>query len=524
LKTRTLLILGLIIVGLALASLRAGRSIFGQTAPNRIYPSPVGDITLPTVDGTAGTVGTNYQVATLEFGVPTNVPQVGTLAGDTGNGFSDRYDFENLNAFSLTQSASEIGDRDSLNPANEILVGGRIINPGFRFVHIGLQPFVWRIGGLTDAMTTADVTIFPSIDHLFDPEIPGYGPGQPNPPAGGIGNALLEATEFTVYGTNNRAEADLASRTPNYFGVGGSGTLPGNGLWVRGTLIQVVADGFKDFNGVTPFATTLAAINRNMPFRGLTQLRENDGFQATIEQQQQQASLQEGDDFATRWQFLDATNQQVPVKYVAVYANRTRDQKFYIPDSQGRIPGDLARSLDAEIDAVGYVPFGVTPTPTPTPEPTPTPVPTPTPEPTPTPVPTPTPEPTPTPVPTPTPEPTPTPVPTPTPTPMPTPPPRPSPRPRPSPKPSPSTSPSPKPSPSTSPSPKPSPSTSPSPKPSPSPSPTPCPSPTPKRHRVFRQAGRVISQATEKERALEVQKIFDDLRGATDSSRRQSRV
>src|SRR5262249_45389830 len=150
------------------------------------YPSPAGQITLPTVEGTAGSLGTDYQLAAFETGVPLNVPQVGTLSGATGNGFSDRYDFENLNAFSLPQAAGNIGDLDSLDPRNEVIVGGRTINPGFRFVHIGPQAFIWRVGTSDDSTVTREVIVFPSIDHLFDPEIPGYGPRKANPPPGGI--------------------------------------------------------------------------------------------------------------------------------------------------------------------------------------------------------------------------------------------------------------------------------------------------------------------------------------------------
>lgn len=158
--------------GLALGSWRAGLLIFSQDAPPRVYNSPVGSFTLPTVEGTAGALGSDYKLATLEFGFASNVPQVGDLAGDTGNGFSDRYDFENLNAFSIPQSANEIGDLDSLNPSNRVIVGGRIINPGFRFVHIGRQAFIWRVGGDDNTVLAREITVFPSIDHLFDPEVP----------------------------------------------------------------------------------------------------------------------------------------------------------------------------------------------------------------------------------------------------------------------------------------------------------------------------------------------------------------
>jgi hypothetical protein len=320
------LIIGLIATGLAIATWSAHFPGFSQGAAPRVYNSPVGSFTLPTVEGTAGTLGVNYKLATLAFGFASNVPQVGDLAGDTGNGFSDRWDFENLNAFNIPQSANEIGELDSLNPANAVLVGGRIINPGFRFVHIGRQAFIWRVGANDDRVFTREVTVFPSIDHLFDPEIPGYGPRAASPPPNGFGNAVLEALEFTVWGTNDVAEAERAARTPDYFGVGGIGQAP-NSNWFRAALTTVFAEGFKDYNGRSPFATGPAGTD---------------------------PSLQEGDDYASRWQFRDASGNPVAVKFVAVYANRTRASQFFVADPNGNIPGQLAQSNEAEIDAIGF--------------------------------------------------------------------------------------------------------------------------------------------------------------------------
>lgn len=313
---------------LIIISWRADVSTLGQDAPNITYQSPVGQFTLPTTTGTAGTLGIDYQLASLEFFFPSNVPQVGDLAGDTGNGFNDRYDFENLSAFNIPQAANLVGDLDSLDPANAILVGGRIINPGFRFVHVGLYPYVWRVGGANDNVLASEITAFTSIDHLFDPEVPGYGPRRMNPPPGGLGNAVLEAVEFTVFGTNDRAEAERAGNTIGFFGQGGTGVLP-NSSWFRATLTRVYTDGFKDYNGKSPL------------------MSEPEGADP---------SPQEGDDFASQWQFRDGTGNPVQVKYVAVYANRTRDQKFFIPDSNGNIPGNLAQSNECEIDAIAYVP------------------------------------------------------------------------------------------------------------------------------------------------------------------------
>ncbi len=325
-KSRILLFIGLIAVGLGFIGWRVDFLSLGQDAPPRTFNSPVGQFTLPTSEGTAGTLGVTYKLATLAFGFASNVPQVGDLAGDTGNGFNDRYDFENLNAFSIPQSANQIGDLDSLDPRNAVMVGGRIINPGFRFVHIGRQAFIWRVGADNDNVFSREVTVFPSIDHLFDPEVPGYGPRRANPPVGGTGNVLLEALEFTVWGTNDRAEAETAARTMDYFGRGGTGVLP-NDKWFRATLTRVFAEGFKDFNSRSPFA---AGADMADP------------------------SLQESDDFASRWQFRDSSGNPIAVKFVAVYANRTRDAAFFRPDSQGNVPGNLAQSNEAEIDAVGF--------------------------------------------------------------------------------------------------------------------------------------------------------------------------
>lgn len=325
-KSRLLFIIGLVAVGLAWVSWRADFLSFGQDATPRTYNSPVGSFTLPTVEGTAGTLGSDYKLAKLAFGFASNVPQVGDLAGDTGNGFNDRYDFENLNAFAIPQAANEIGDLDSLDPNNRVLVGGRLINPGFRFVHIGRQAFVWRVGADDDRIFTREITVFPSIDHLFDPEIPGYGPKRMNPPQGGFGNIVLEALEFTVWGTNDPTEAETAARTPDYFGQGGSGVAPNN-KWFRATLTKVFADGFKDYNGKSPFEPAA------------------DGADP---------SPQEGDDFASRWQFRDGSGNPAAVKFVAVYANRTRDAAFFRADGNGNIPGASAQSNECEIDAIGF--------------------------------------------------------------------------------------------------------------------------------------------------------------------------
>lgn len=321
-KPRLRLFLALLVLGISATGWWFVSTTYGQLVQDVTYDSPAGRFTLPTK---AGVVDSGFQTATLAYFFPSNVPNVGSLAGDTGNGFSDRFDFENLNAFGIQQAGTEIGDRDSLNPANQVLIGGQLKNPNFRFVHPGQYPYVWRVGQPADSVQTKEVTVFTSIDHLFDPEVPGYGPNRPNPPAGGLGNVVLEACEFTVFGTNDPVEAELASRTANYFGVGGTGTLPANGKWFRASLKYLIADGYKDFNGVSPLASQPGGAASPSP--------------------------QESEDFSSQWEFT------APVKFVAVYANRTRDAKFFVPDSTGKVPGVIAQSDEAEIDGVGFIPF-----------------------------------------------------------------------------------------------------------------------------------------------------------------------
>ena len=60
---------------------------------------------------------------------------------------------------------------------------------------------------LEDLYRLSNLDAFQSkIFASFDPEVPGYGPNKPNPPTGGFGNILLEAAEFTVWGTNDATE------------------------------------------------------------------------------------------------------------------------------------------------------------------------------------------------------------------------------------------------------------------------------------------------------------------------------
>jgi hypothetical protein len=119
-KIRPLLTAGLILAGLLFLSWRTVTTTFGLVVTETTYTSPAGQFTLPTEDATAGTLGQDYQLATFRFGVPKSGPPIGDLVGNTGNGFSDRYDFANLNAFSIAQAANNIGDLDSQDPNNAV--------------------------------------------------------------------------------------------------------------------------------------------------------------------------------------------------------------------------------------------------------------------------------------------------------------------------------------------------------------------------------------------------------------------
>ena len=151
--------------------------------------------------------------------------------------------------------------------------------------------------------------VFNSIDHLGVNTT--YGVAEQD-----LWNAVNEGIEFTVWGTNDLADATAAAGTNDVFGSGLSGpeagAAPGAGVgstFEAGALDYVFLDGWLDHG-----------------------------------------NAQEGDDYASVWQFTQ--NYQ----YIAVYSNFT--DPFI---------GDGFRSFDNELDAIGsfLTPVGDEPIPEP---------------------------------------------------------------------------------------------------------------------------------------------------------------
>ena len=136
-----------------------------------------------------------------------------------------------------------------------------------------------------------------------------------NDPEKDLWNKFVEGIEFTVYGTNNLADALAAGATAGVFGNIETGVVPGAGTgstFEQAMLDYVFIDGWADFG-----------------------------------------AADEGDDFASVWQFSQA------YRYVAVYSNNTDP-----------LIGDGFRSFDNELDAIGRFLVDVGQPPVGVPEPT----------------------------------------------------------------------------------------------------------------------------------------------------------
>lgn len=133
---------------------------------------------------------------------------------------------------------------------------------------------------------------FNSIDHLG---VEGVFFGDPEQD---FWNGFVEGIEFTVYATNSLSDALACAGTADGFGTAEAGTVPAIGpcsSFEKGTLDYVFIDGWADF-----------------------------------------VEAQEGDDFASVWQFSK------PYRYIAVYSDFTDP-----------IIADGFQSFDNELDAIG---------------------------------------------------------------------------------------------------------------------------------------------------------------------------
>ena len=215
--------------------------------------------------GTAGTLGVDYALGTYLAG------------GDVvslGHGFPTSYSYA--------------GGFVAPFPPSGVTPTGAMEATDHNWLQGTTTPIVVDLG----AGNAADqAIIFNSLDHL--------GVICSSPTADeALWNAMIEGIEFTVYGTNDLADATAAATTANVFGGSETGQVPAIGAgstFEQGTLDYVFNDGWADFG------------NAN-----------------------------EGDDFASVWQFSQ------PYRYIAVYSDFT--DPFL---------GDGFQSFDNELDAIG---------------------------------------------------------------------------------------------------------------------------------------------------------------------------
>lgn len=224
--------------------------------------------------GTAGTLGTDYALGTY-------------LAGGNGgisHGYGNAYSYDtNFNHF--------IGPLENgyvSTPAGGFNPTGALEDTDHNWLQGTTTPIIVDLGAGNQA---DQAIVFNSIDHLGVSTV--YGD-----PDKDFWNGFVEGIEFTVYGTDNLADAMACAATANGFGTAEAGTVPGLGscsTFEKGTLDYVFIDGWADF-----------------------------------------VNTYEGDDYASVWQFSS------PHRYIAVYSDNTDP-----------IIGDGFQSLDNELDAIG---------------------------------------------------------------------------------------------------------------------------------------------------------------------------
>lgn len=221
--------------------------------------------------GTAGTLGVDYALGTYLAGGN----------GGLGHGFGNAYAFETFHFIYL-------GENGFVTTPSVGGITGYLEDADHNWAQGTTLPIVVDLG----AGNAADQAIvFNSIDHL------GVNCASPNADEA-LWDAMIEGIEFTVYGTNDAADAAAAAATVNVFSGSEAGQVPGVGpgsTFEQGTLDYVFNDGWADFGNTF-----------------------------------------EGDDFASVWQFSQ------PYRYIAVYSDFT--DPFL---------GDAFQSSDNELDAIG---------------------------------------------------------------------------------------------------------------------------------------------------------------------------
>ncbi len=221
--------------------------------------------------GTAGILGVDYALGTYVAGGN----------GGVGHGFGNTYAFNSGHFIGIAEngfvSTPSVGG-----------VTGYLEDADHNWAQGTTLPIVVDLG----AGNAADQAIvFNSIDHL------GVNCANPNADEA-LWDAMIEGIEFTVYGTNDLADATAAAAEVSVFGGSESGSVPGAGVgstFEQATLDYVFNDGWANFG-----------------------------------------NAQEGDDFASVWQFTQ------PFRYIAVYS-----------DDTDPFVGDGFQSFDNELDAIG---------------------------------------------------------------------------------------------------------------------------------------------------------------------------
>ena len=216
--------------------------------------------------GTAGTRGIDYELGTWLAG-----------GGALGHGFPNTYSFA--------------GGFVAPIPPSGVTPAGAMEAADHNWLQGTLRGIVVDLGQGNEA---DQAIVFNSIDHLG-------GVGSCVTDAEKLWDAIVEGIEFTVYATNDAADAVDCATNGRFLSLNGAsetGVVPATGTcssFEQGTLDYVFNDGWQDFG-----------------------------------------NAQEGDDFASVWQFSQ------PHRYILVLSDFTDP---FIADG--------FRSFDNELDAIG---------------------------------------------------------------------------------------------------------------------------------------------------------------------------
>lgn len=226
--------------------------------------------------GTAGAKGIDYDIGTYLAGGN----------GGKGHGFKDAYAFDGGHYCSAAEPSCFVSGPPAFTDA------GGLEGPDHNWLQGTNNPIAVDLG---TGNAADQAIVFNSLDHR------GINGGYADPDKA-LWDEVIEGIEFTVYGTNDAADAAAcASSAGRFLSAGGTieaGTVPGAGTcssMEKGALDYVFLDGWAAFG-----------------------------------------NTDEGDDFASVWQFSE------PKRYVLV-----------VSDNTDPFVGDGFQSFDNELDAIG---------------------------------------------------------------------------------------------------------------------------------------------------------------------------